>query len=280
MTGKPNSKPTVILGGSGKTGRRVAERLAALGLPVRPASRSTIPRFDWNDPETWSAALDGAGALFIAYQPDLAVPGAVNAVRQITVMALRAGVRRMVLLSGRGEEEAQRAEAVFQACGADWTIVRTSWFMQNFSEAFMADALRAGNLMLPAGAVREPFIDVEDIADVVTAALTDPRHIGQLYELTGPRLLNFAEAVGEIAAVSGRPLHYTQISEEDFTAGMRSGNAPEEMISLLNYLFTTVLDGRNAQIADGVERALGRPPRDFADYARRAAGQAGWGEAA
>ena len=169
---------------------------------------------------------------------------------------------------------------MFQDCGADWTIVRTSWFMQNFSEAFMADALRNGELALPAGDVREPFIDVEDIADVVTAALTDRRHVGQLYELTGPRLLSFAEAVGEIAAASGRPLRYRQVGTGEFADGMRAESAPEEMISLLKYLFTTVLDGRNARITDGVERALGRPARDFAEFARRTADGPVWREAA
>jgi len=280
MTDTTDRKPIVILGGAGKTGRRVADRLAARGLPVRPVSRGTTPRFDWDAPATWPEALEGASALFITYQPDLAVPGAVDAIRQVTVLARHAGIQRMVLLSGRGEEEAQQAERVFQESGADWTILRTSWFMQNFSEAFMADALNAGELALPAGAIREPFIDVDDIADVVTEALTDTRHIGELYELTGPRLLTFAEAVGEIAAASGRPLRYRQVSTDEFAAGLQAAGVPGDLISLLTYLFTAVLDGRNARITHGVDRALGRPPRDFADFARKAAVASAWRDAA
>ena len=255
MTEHHNAKPVLILGGNGKTGRRVADRLQALGREVRLASRSTQPSFDWTDPATWAGAFEGAGAVYIAYQPDLAVPGAVDAVRRITELARAAGVRRLVLLSGRGEEEAQRAEAVLQASGADWTIVRAAWFAQNFSENFLLDGVLAGEVALPAGDTPEPFVDADDIADVVTAALVDDRHIGQLYEVTGPRLLTLAEAVQEIAAASGRPIRFTDLPAAQYEAALGQYGLPADFIWLIMYLFTTVLDGRNAHVSDGVERA-------------------------
>ena len=181
-----------------------------------------------------------------------------------------------MLLSGRGEEEAQRSEAVLKESGADWTVVRCSWFMQNFSESYFLEPLLEGELALPADAIREPFVDADDVADVVVAALTDGRHAGQLYELTGPRLLRFDEAVAEIARASGETIRYAPLTIEQFAAGMADAGVPDDVVSLLGYLFTEVLDGRNAHLADGVQRALGRQPRDFSDYARDAAATGVW----
>lgn len=278
MTDTQQEKPIVILGGAGKTGGRVASRLQAQGIPVRAVSRSTGTPFDWEDKATWENAVKGAAALYIVYQPDLAVPGAVDDIRQLTAIALRQGVKRMVMLSGRGEEEAEAAERVLMESGADATVVRASWFAQNFNESFILDALLSGELALPIADVKEPFIDVEDIADVAVAALTDPRHIGEIYEVTGPRLLTFAEAVAEIAEASGRDFRFTQIGVDEYTAALEEAEVPADFIWLLNYLFTTVLDGRNAHVTDGVAKALGRHPRDFADYARTAAATGVWSE--
>jgi uncharacterized protein YbjT (DUF2867 family) len=269
-------KPILVLGASGKTGRRVVERLRARQLPVRLGSRSAHPPFDWDDPTTWQAALGGASAAYVSYFPDLAAPGAPKAVGALAAAALVAGVERLVLLSGRGEEEAQRSEEAIRRSGAAWTVVRSSWFNQNFSESHFREPLRAGELALPAGDVGEPFIDTDDIADVAVAALTEDGHAGEIYEVTGPRLLSFAQAVDEIARASGRKLRYVPIGIDDFAAGLAQAGVPGDVAALLRYLFDEVLDGRNANVTDGVQRALGRPPRDFAQYAREAAASGAW----
>lgn len=191
---------TLVLGGTGKTGRRVVQRLTTLDRPVRIGSRTGRPPFDWEDPSTWTSVLDGITSAYVSYYPDLAVPGAVAAIRSFTDMAVGSGIRRLVLLAGRGEEEAERAEEVVRGSGLDWTIVRSTWFSQNFSESYLVDSIVQGRVALPAGAVGEPFVDAEDVADVAVAALTDDRHVGQTYELTGPRLLTFAEATAESPA--------------------------------------------------------------------------------
>jgi uncharacterized protein YbjT (DUF2867 family) len=267
---------TLITGGTGKTGRRVAERLAARGVPVRIGSRSGTPPFDWEDRATWGPALEGVDAVYVAFYPDLAVPGAAETVGAFAALAVERGVRRLVLLSGRGEEGAERAEEAVRASGAAWTILRASWFAQNFSESFMLEPLLAGELALPASGVREPFIDADDVADAAAAALTEDGHAGQLYELTGPRALTFAEAVDEIARATGRPMRFVTITPDEFAAGMEEAAVPAEMAALVMELFTTVLDGRNSQVTDGVRRALGREPRDFAEYARDAAAAGAW----
>lgn len=276
MTAHSDDAPILVLGGTGKTGQRVVKRLIEQGQPVRIGSREAALPFDWEAPETWAPVVEGARAIYIAYHPDLAVPGALETVGAFVETALKAGVRRMVLLSGRGEEEAEQTEKMLMGSGADWTIVRASWFFQNFSETFLADAINTGEVALPIGDVKEPFIDVEDIADVAAAALTDPAHIGKLYEVTGPELLSFSEAVASIAEATGRPIRYRQIPAADYRAAMEQAGVPQDMISLVLYLFITVLDGRNANVTDGVDQALGRPPRRFADYARRAARTGVW----
>jgi uncharacterized protein YbjT (DUF2867 family) len=253
---------TLVLGASGKTGRRVIDRLTARGVPTRAGSRSGSPRFDWDDRTTWAPALDGTGAVYISYFPDLAAPGAAETVG---AFAREAAPRKLVLLSGRGEPEAQRAEALVREASPGATIVRCAWFAQNFSEAFLADQVAQGELYFPATGVREPFVDVEDVADVAAAALTEPGHDGRLYELTGPRLLTFAEAVGEIAQATGRGIAYVPVSVSDYANAL--DGEPAEVVELVTYLVSEVLDGRNERLANGVREALGREPRDFAEYA-------------
>jgi uncharacterized protein YbjT (DUF2867 family) len=273
-------KTTLVLGGTGKTGRRVAQRLVARGVPTRVGSRSGEPLFDWEDEATWAPALRNVGSVYMTYYPDLAIPGAVVAVRSFAELAVDAGVGRLVLLSGRGEEEAQRAEQavreVGEEAGVEWTIVRCAWFDQNFDENYLLEPILGGEVALPVGDVPEPFVDAEDIADVAVAALTEDGHAGQLYELTGPRLLTFAEAVGEIASAAGREIRYVPVSVEEFASALSRDGVPPEVVELLITLFAEVLDGRNAHLTDGVRRALGREPKDFADYARDAAATGVW----
>ena len=260
------SKPVLILGGTGKTGRRLAERLEARNIPVRIGSRSGSPAFDWTDKAGWAGALEGVGAVYISYYPDLAVPGAAEAVDEFARLAVSHGVRRLVLLSGRGEPEAQRAEELVQASGADWTILRCAWFAQNFSESFLFEPVLAGEVVLPVGEVKEPFIDADDIADVAAAVLSEDGHLGEVYELTGPRLISFPEAVAEIAGASGRDIRFVRVPKDAYNAAMAEHGVPADLIWLVNELFTEVLDGRNASLTDGVQRAIGRAPKDFSIY--------------
>jgi uncharacterized protein YbjT (DUF2867 family) len=269
-------QPTLVVSGTGKTGRRVAERLEARGMPVRIGSRSGEPPFDWEDPSTWAPALRGTSAAYVSFFPDLAIPGAPEAIAAFAQVALDGGTRRLVLLSGRGEEEAERAERALQDSGVEWTIVRCSWFSQNFSESYLLEPVLAGEVALPVGDVPEPFVDAEDIADVAVAALTEDGHVGRLYELTGPRLLSFAQATEEIAAATGRPVAFVPVPMDAYAAAATHEGVPDDVVGLLRYLFTEVLDGRNAKLADGVQRALGREPRDFADFARETAAAGVW----
>jgi uncharacterized protein YbjT (DUF2867 family) len=276
MTTSETQKLTLVLGATGTTGRRVAARLAARAVPTRLGSRSGQPPFDWADEATWPGALENVTAAYLVYYPDLVAPGAVDTVRRFAELAVASGARRLVLLSGRGEEAARRAEQAVMDSGADWTIVQAAFFAQNFSEKGFEDFVRSGTVALPAPEVGEPFMDAEDIADVVAAALTEEGHSGQLYEVTGPRLLTFAEAIAEITSATGRNIDYQRISADDFISGLLAIGTPKDEATVFAEIFSTVLDGRNAYLTDGVRRALGRPPRDFAEYARDAAASGVW----
>ena len=265
-----------IVGGLGKTGRRVLRRLAARGIAARAVSRGTSPRFDWTDRASWEPALAGATTAYVTYQPDLAVPRAADDVAAFAAAAAAAGVRHAVLLSGRGEDGAVASEARLRAAPIEHTVLRAAWFAENFSEGGFRDGILAGELALPAGAVCEPFVSADDIADAAVAALTDPAHRNRTYELTGPRLLSFADAVAEVAAATGRPVAYRTVPVADFLDGLRAEGFDDGMLWLMRDLFANTLDGRNASVADDLPRLLGRPARDLAEVVAEAARAGAW----
>ena len=266
------SETTLVLGGTGKTGRRVAQRLVARGLPTRIGSRSGRPPFDWEDRATWGPVLQGVGAVYVTYFPDLAFPGATAKVGAFVRLAVGLGVRRLVLLAGRGEPAALAAEQEVRASGADWTIIRANWFAQNFSEPPLLEAVLSGEIALPAGDAVEPFVDAEDVAAVAAAALTGDAHAGQVYELSGPRLLTFDDVAAEISKAANREVRYVPVTVDECKKALAEQGRPTEFADL----FSHILDGRNANLTDGVRRALGRAPRDFGDFARVTATTGVW----
>ncbi|WP_431131281.1 NAD(P)H-binding protein [Variovorax paradoxus] len=274
---RDDAHPILVLGANGKTGGRVLARLRAAGHAVRVGSRSAEPRFDWEEPATWKSALQDVRAVYVAYQPDLCVPGAVETVTAFFDAAAEAGVEKIVLLSGRGEPEALEAEKALQATSLDWTIVRASWFFQNFSENYFLDEIVAGAITLPEGLAPEPFVDADDIADIAAEALVDGRHSRKLYEVTGPQALSFADAIAQIGQAADREIACQIISKEAYAQALAEAGLPPDVAGLVVYLFNTVLDGRNTPVAHGVEQALGRPPRSFAAYVARTAPTGVWG---
>lgn len=271
------TKQILVIGATGKTGRRILQRLNDRNIPALGVSFSSTPSFDWNNKATWEPVLNNIGTVYISYYPDLAIPGAVDAVAQFSNLAVKKGVQKLVLLSGRGEAEAQHCEDVVMDAGVDWTIVRASWFCQNFSEGNFLEPIQAGHVALPAGNIGEPFVDADDIADVAVAALTEAGHSKKLYEVTGPRLLTFKEAIAEIAKATGRDIKYEQVPVKAYADLLSEYGLPKDLIWLVNYLFAEVMDGRNESVADGVQQALGRKATDFSEFVRKTAATGVWG---
>ncbi|XUL91979.1 NmrA family transcriptional regulator [Streptomyces galilaeus] len=276
MTENARDMTLVVTGASGRTGRRVAEAARAAGLTVRAATRAQ--GFDWADRSTWADTLRGADAAYLVYPSDVGAPDAPGAVGMLAREAVGLGVRRLVLLSSRGEERARPTEEALRGSGADWTVVRAAWFAQNFSEGPLVEGLReSGELVFPAGEVREPFVDVRDIADVVVAAVTaGDRYVGQALTVSGPRLLTFGEAVAEISAAAGRALTYRAVSARQYGDDLVGFGVPDGEVEFLVELFESLLDGRNSYLSDGVQQVLGREPRDFSEFARDAGAAGVW----
>ncbi len=267
----------LIVGSNGKTGSRVRARLQSVGVSTVGASRSTTPAFDWADASNWDDVLQGVGAAYLTYHPDLSVPQAEGHIQHFCQIAKAAGVRHIVLLSGRGEEGASRAEQALRNSGIAWNIVQASWFAQNFSENFMLEAILNGELVVPEGTAREPFIDIDDLADVVVATLLEPGLHNRLFEVTGPEAISFADCVAHISDALGRRVQLCEVSMDEYVGALKTQQVPDYLIELLQALFADLFDGRNAHTASGVREALGRPATNFRTYAHKAAASGVWG---
>lgn len=271
---------TLVLGATGKTGRRVAARLRLRGAPVRAASRSSRAHFDWSERSGWGPVLHDIAAVYVVPP---SVPGPVH---ELVARAEAAGVRHLVLLSGRGSDtwgdspfglDMRSAEDAVRGSALEWTVLRASNFDQNFDEDLFHAPLVAGELALPAGGVPEPFVDLEDVADVAAAVLTEPGpHAGRTYELTGPRGVTFAEAAELISRATDLPITYRQVSPAEYRAALVDAGLGEGDAHQVAEMFVLMERGLLAGPTDGVETVLGRPPRAFEEYVVRAAAAGAW----
>ena len=269
----------LVIGGTGKTGRRVVKGLQDLGHNVNVGSRSSNPVFNWDDPDSYVWALKGMDRAYIVYYPDLAVPGAKDAIQKLTAAALQQGLKKVVLLSGKGEKEAEKCEKIVANSGLNYTVVRASWFNQNFSESFLLEPILAGQVALPMADAAIPFVDVEDIAEVVVKVLLDHSYDGRIITVTGPRKLTFAQAIDEIAKGASRKIRFQPISLEENKVAMQQAGLPDDYVWLFNYLFKEVLGNpENQQISHDIEQVLGRKATDFSEYVKGTAATGVWNE--
>ena len=256
----------LIIGATGKTGSRVMKRLKTLGFNPKGASRNGEIYFDWDEPTTWSTALNGIDVVYLTYYPDLAVPKAPEDISKFCALAKMKGIKHITVLSGRGEPAAQTCENIIKQSGISWTIVRASWFNQNFSEGLFRQFILDRNISLPVNSITEPFIDIDDIAEVITVSLIDEKHNGQLYEVTGPDLISFAAIAEKFSKHLNTKVNVESISPSEFQTQLSQEGLNQSTIEALTYLFSEVLDGRNEYITNDVERALGRPATSFDQY--------------
>ena len=269
----------LVIAGTGKTGRRVVKGLTDLGHHVRIGNRNHDPAFDWDDPTTYAKALKGMDRAYIVYYPDLAVPGAKEAITALTEAALKAGLEKVVLLSGKGETEAEACEEIVANSGLNYTLVRASWFSQNFSEGAFMDPVLSGVMALPMPEAQIPFVDTQDIADVVTKVLVDDSYNGETITVTGPTKITFSDVATAISRATGRDIKYQPISMEAFKEGLIASGMPDDFVWLLGYLFKEVLgNADNQTVSNDVERVLGRKAISFEEYAKETAATGVWAQ--
>ena len=269
----------LVIGGTGKTGSRVAEKLTKLNQNVRIGSRNNTPPFDWDNPSTYTEALRGMERAYITYYPDLAVPGAKEAINTLTETALKSGLEKVVLLSGKGEKEAEACEEIVANSGLNYTLVRASWFNQNFSESFFLDPILAGHVALPMATVEIPFVDANDIAEAVVKVLLDDSYNNETITITGPRKLTFREAIQEISNQTKRSILFHESSLYDYVKSMKSAGLSNDYVWLFSYLFKEVLgNAENQVVSNDVENVLGRKPIDFSEYVKETAKTGVWNQ--
>jgi uncharacterized protein YbjT (DUF2867 family) len=265
-----------VIGATGKTGYRVSQRLKEMGIAVRDLARNTSPGFDWTERSNWAEALKGLDSLYVTYHPDLAVPQAQADIEHLLSVAQSQHIEHIVLLSGRGEDGARAAEVLLEESGVAWNVVRASWFMQNFSESFMLDGVLERNLVLPQPKASEPFIDVDDIADVAVAALIDPSLRNQLFEITGSEILSFDECMEVISEEIGEHVELTVVPLDAYLEAGKAAGMTDDMAWLIQELFSQVLDGRNEYTTSTIEQVLGKPARTFRNYVKSVAKTSVW----
>lgn len=269
----------LVIGGTGKTGRRVVEQLNKKGFEPRIGSRQASPSFDWNNKDTWVNALNGIERMYVTYYPDLAVPGAKESIESLTYLAQESGVKKIVLLSGKGEIEAEACEKIIIDSGIDYTIVRASWFNQNWSESFFLDAIISGEVALPMSDVLIPFVDANDIAEVASTVLLDDSYNGEIIEVTGPELITFRDIVGIVSKTSNRKLNFYSITLDQYINGMKQMQIPNDVVWLIEYLFSHVLTNpKNQLVVNDIERVLGRKAKTFLEYAQEVAKTGIWNQ--
>ncbi|MCA6074999.1 NmrA family NAD(P)-binding protein [Fulvivirga sedimenti] len=270
----------LVIGGTGKTGHRVVKGLSELGHHVTVGSRKGTPAFDWEDYSTFAPALKGMDRAYIVYYPDLAVPGAKEAITALTEAALKEGVEKVVLLSGKGETVAEACEEIVANSGLNYTLVRASWFNQNFSEGAFLDFVLAGQVALPMPEAEIPFVDADDIAEVVTKVLVDDSYNGETITVTGPKKLTFGQIVKIMEQAIGRNIQYIPISIEEFKAGMKAAGLPDSYVWLFGYLFKEVLGNPDNQaVSNDVKRVLGRRATSFEEYVQKTLDTGVWNQA-
>ena len=264
---KHDNYDTVLLtSGFGKTGRAIAERLSVQGLGFCAASRTTPTKFDWKDKATWPTALKGKKSVYLCFAPDIVLPGSRQCISDFIKTAEQYDCEKLVLLSCRGVEEAEACETIVHQSNLETTVVRSSWFFQNFLEDDFARMITEGALTLPSADIEEPYIDVEDVADVIVKVLTEAGHTGKTYEITGSQSLSFRQMAKEMSDAFGRTIQLCDTPHRKFVFDLAGSSAPSEVIWLFDFLFDYILDGRNSRPTNRFFGLMGRHPRSIQEF--------------
>lgn len=270
--------PVLVTGGTGKTGRRVAALLAARGVEARVASRTPRApgqvRLDWHDPATFAPALDGVRAAWLVAPGD--TPELLPVMLPFLERAVGEGVGQLVLLSAsslpRGGPMMGAVHDWVARHAPGWSVLRPSWFMQNFSEAQHLATIRdEGRIYSAAGDGRIPFIDASDIAAVAVEALLDDAFGNGERVLTGPRALTYDEAAAIIGEARGRPVRHHRLSVAGLVERFERFGIPPDYARVLASMDEAIAEGAENRVTDEVERVTGRPPVDLAAFARATA---------
>jgi uncharacterized protein YbjT (DUF2867 family) len=270
-----SQQTTLVLGGTGRTGSRVAKNLIERGLSARTAARGDADvRFDWDDRTTHGPALSGVDSVYLV-TPVMRVDFAPQ-VSDFLDLAQAAGVRHVTYLSAYGVDQLPPDWAIrsveldlLSRTGLTHSILRPAWVMQNFTDDHLP--LVEGLITVPTGDGTEAFVDAEDIATVAAETLANPgAHAGAQYAPTGPEALTVADVAKVIGDVLGRPVKHNDMDREAWISGaVASGFVPAEYGEMLRWLTGTIASGNGSRPTEDVRKVTGAPPTSVADFAKR-----------
>lgn len=271
-------KQILVIGSTGNVGRNLVKELAQSGEQVRAAmrvpDRGKVPagvepvKFDYRDPGTFGATLEGVDRVFVMGPPEPAP----HKVMIPFIEAAARGGRKIVLMSVMGAElddqaSLRQAELAVEAFGAPFVALRPNWFMDNFHTFWIDPILQAGVIPLPAADGRTSFVDARDIAAAAAAALRTDRFDGKAFTLTGPEALTYGEAAVVVSKAAGKEIRYVPVSDDEFVHTSVSAGVPEDLARYLAALFEFVREGGAAEISSAVKQLTGHEPRTLAQYA-------------
>ncbi|WP_435110558.1 NAD-dependent epimerase/dehydratase family protein [Nocardiopsis synnemataformans] len=266
---------TLVTGATGMVGRRVLTQLRSRGLPATGASRTSKTRLDWTDTSNWDEILDGVKNVFVVTPVGSALG---NRVAGFLERAAAAGAVNAVVLTAMGSEYApsdsdqRAAELRAKDLFGRWTVLRSNWLFQDFTEGMFAGLARSrnGRLELPVKKRTEvSFVDARDVADAAVAALLGD-HSGREYTLTGPQPLTFREVVKQTRGTESPVWRFKAVDEAGFYFRAADRGWNDRFIDTLNERFAAAVRGRAAEVTGDVRAALSRDPIPLGRFVREA----------
>ncbi len=273
----------LVLGATGNVGTSLVQYLVEKGESVKAAiyppelekyntpTRVEAVPYDYYKSETHAPALQDVDRIYIISKDTDIEPDKV--LNPFIDKAKAVGVKQIVLMTGMGVERAsdklgyRRLEKYVIASGIDYTILRPNWFMQIFKAPFiLATIKRHGSISLPAGHGKLSFIDAHDIAAMAAEALTEEKHRGKEYTLTGGEALSFAEGAEIISKVTKRTINYCESSIDELHKVISEMGGYPGPIDQIERMFYTVREGMVASIDMSVHEVLARPPISFEQF--------------
>ena len=275
------SEKILVTGATGNVGSEVVRSLLAMGQPVVAAALDEVDAkkvpgentetvfFGFGQAETYAAAFEGVGKLFLMRPPQI------SDVQQylfpVMDYAKTAGVQQIVFLSLLGVEKQRfvphyKVEKHLETCGVPYTFLRPSFYMQNLNTTHRQEIREGAEIVVPVGKAKTSFIDVRDIGAVAARVLSEPGHENQAYGLTGTQALDYYEVAERFTEVLGRPIAYRNPSIPRFIRLQHRQGVPLPFILVMVGLYTATRFGAGKQVTEEVERLLGRPPIAMRQY--------------
>ncbi|OAQ39801.1 hypothetical protein A5893_09500 [Pedobacter psychrophilus] len=271
------SEKILITGATGTIGKAVVKHLKAKNASFLIASRNpeeaaekfgsdiNVVKFEFEDISTFENAVDGVSKVFLLGPPlryDLA-----DVLMPFLDFLKAKNILEVVYISALGAEKMGDTltfhtiiEEKLKADGFDYTILKPSFFSQNFKNYEWENITQRGITYVTAGEGKVGFIDVDDIGLVASTVLTSTGHSKKIYELTGPELLSYQDAATLLSEVTGKQIVYPNPSIEEYTKALKAAGAPDFIAPYMTSVYSLISDHKVNFLTNNVETITGKKP--------------------